>query len=198
MPTDRELDQLIDTALPSYSAAEPQSGFEQRILTNALAEYPRRRRFAWAWALALPAAACLLVFLFFSGRHNSHQRKLEATATTVPAITAPSPRETPATDSIPSPRKRSIPHKLSAQPSTIRETLPMQDVFPSPSPLTAEERAAIALVRDPAPMPQQTDTAVRVEINPIHIAELQIKPIAHPDDLPSSLATESTVKALQR
>ncbi len=40
MPTDRELDQLIDAALPSYSAAEPRPGLEQRILTQCARESP--------------------------------------------------------------------------------------------------------------------------------------------------------------
>jgi hypothetical protein len=196
MPTDRELDDLIDAALPSYSSAEPQPGLEHRILSDALAEPQPKRSLAWAWALAVPAAVCLLVFLFLVGRHNPYRSTLEATATTAPATAAPSPRQTPAMDSFPSPRKRSIPHKLSTQPSTTRETLPKEEVFPSPSPLTAEERAAIALARDPAQMPRPIDTA-GVEIDPIHIAELQIKPIASPDDLSGSLATESSPKAQQ-
>jgi hypothetical protein len=197
MPTDRELDQLIDAALPSYSDAEPQPGLGHRILSRTLAEPLRQRRFTWAIALAIPAAACLLAFLFIAGPRNSYRRTLEATATNIPAITAASPRETPATGSFLRPRKRSIPHKLSSQPSSTRETLPMQDVFPSPSPLTAEERAAIALVYDPPKMPRPIDTA-GVEISPIHIAELQIKPITPPDDgLSDSLATEASPKAQQ-
>jgi len=197
MPSDRELDRLIDDALSSYSATEAQPGLEHRILSHALAEPQPKRSLAWPWALAIPAAACILVFLFFAGRHNSHRRTLEATATPAPAITTAAPRETPATDSFPSPRKRSIPNKVPTQPSTARETLPKEEVFPSPSPLTAEERAAIALVRDPPQMPRQIDTA-GVEISPIHIAELQIKPIApSDDDLPSSFATESSPKAQQ-
>lgn len=190
MPSDRELDQFIDAALPSYSAADPQLGLEQRILAHALADYPRRRRFAWAWAFAIPVAACLLVIFFFAGRHVSHPNTLQATATTASHAIAASPRETPATDSIPSPRKGPLPHKLSIQPSLTPERLPEQDVFPSPSPLTAEERAAIALAHDPAQMPRQTDT-VAVEISPIHIAELQMKPIAPADDLSGTLAIES-------
>jgi hypothetical protein len=198
MPTDRELDQMIDAALSSYSATEARSGLEQRVLHHALAETRHKRNLFWAWALAIPATACLLVALFFAARHNSHRNTLEATATNAPAPTVPSPHQTPATNSIPSPQKRSIPHRVSAQPSSTHETLPKEDVFPSPSPLTAEERAAIALVRvRTAPMPQQSDRAARVEIDPIHIAELQIKPIAPPDDLPNSLATESSMNALQ-
>ncbi len=196
MPSDRELDQLIDAALPGYSATEPQPGFDHRILSRVFAEPRRQRRFVWAWALALPAAACLLVLLFFAGRHNSDRNTLEAIATTAPETTSPSSPQTQGTDSSPSPRKRSIPQKTSAQPSIIRQTLPKEEVFPSPSPLTVEERAAIALVRNPAPMPPQTDTA-GVEINPIHIAELQIKPIAPLGDLSSSLPTESSLKIQQ-
>lgn len=197
MPTDRELDQFINAALPSYSGAEPPLGLEQRILARALAEPQPKRSLAWAWALAVPTAACLLAFLFFSGRHDSNRSTLQATAKTAPDSTAATPQETPATQSFLPPRKRPIPHKMSAQPSITRETLPKQDVFPSPSPLTDEERAAIALVRDPPQMPRQTDTA-RVEISPIHIAELQIKPIASSgEDLPGSLATESSPKDQQ-
>jgi hypothetical protein len=197
MPTDRELDQLIDAALPSYSAAEPQPGFEHRILRHALAKQQPKRSLFWAWALALPIAACLLISLFFIEHHNSHRSTLEATAKTTPATTAATPRKTPATDSFPSPRKGSIPHKVSTRPSTTREALPKEDVFPSPSPLTAEERAAIALVRDPVKMRREIDTA-GVEISPIRIAELQIKPIAPPnDDLSGSLASESSLKAQQ-
>ncbi len=196
MPTDRELDDLIDAALSSYSATETRPGLVRRILTNALAESLRRKRVAWAWTLALPAAACLLIFLLLAVRHNSYRSTLEATATTIPVTTAAISRETLATNSFPSSGKRSVSHKALTRPSTTRETLPKQDAFPSPSPLTAEEKAAIALVRDPAPLPRQVETA-GVEISPIHIAELQIKPIAPPDDLSGSLATESSPKTQQ-
>jgi hypothetical protein len=195
MPTDRELDRLIDAALPSYSSAKPRPGLEHRILRHALAE-PQPRR-SLAWALAVPTAACLLAFLVFAGRHNSYRSTLKATATTAPATTSASPPETPAMNSFPAAQTRSIPHKASIRPLTTREALPKEDVFPSPSPLTVEERAAIALVSDPAKMPREIDMA-GVEISPIHIAELQIKPITPPnDDLSGSLATESSLKAQQ-
>ena len=109
MPTDRELDDLIDAALPSYSAAEPRPGLEHRILTPYAGRIPSRRGFTWAWAFAVPAAACLLVFLFFAGRHNSYRSTLEATATTAPVATAAIPGKRRQRDSFPSPRKRSDP-----------------------------------------------------------------------------------------
>jgi hypothetical protein len=198
MPTDRELDQIIDAALPSYSATEPQPGFEHRILSRTLTAPRSQNRFAWAWALAVPAAACLLALLFVAGRHDSHRVMLKATSIPAPATAETSRRETPVISSLPSLRNASIFHKLPTRPSTAQEMLPKEEVFPSPSPLTAEERAAIALVRDPAPpIPRQTDTAAGVEIDPIHIAELQIKPIAPPDDLSAALAIDSSPKAQQ-
>jgi hypothetical protein len=191
MLSDRELDQLIDAALPGYSAAEPRSGLEDRILTRSLAEHPRRKRFGWAWALAVPVAACLLVFLFIVGRHRSYRSTLEATATTAPATTAASPRETPATDSFPSPRKRSVRRKESTQTPTTREVLPKEEVFPSPSKLTAQEQSLIAynvaLLRATTTHP---DT--RLEINPLIISELEIKPLDIPAlEQPASNPSES-------
>ena len=179
MLSDRELDQLIDAALAGYSATEARPGIEQRILTHALAEYPRQRRFALGWALAVPAAACVLVILFFAGRHDSYPSTLEATATTAPAATAASPREAPATDSFPSPRKQSARPKLPTRPSTARETLPKQDLFPSPSPLTAEEQALVAYNRAQL-RATITHPGSQLGINPLSIAELEIKPLNIP------------------
>jgi hypothetical protein len=196
MPTDRELDHLIDAALSSYSATDPRPDLEQRILGHALAEPQHGRSPAWAWVFALPTAACLFAFLFFAGHRDSHRSTLEATARTVPAMVAGSPHETPPTSAHPTPRMRSISHIRSTRPAAVPEVLPKEDVFPSPSPLTAEERAAIALTREPARMPQQSNTA-EIEISPIHIAELQIKPIAPPGDLLGSPATESFPEAQQ-
>jgi len=191
MPTDRELDELIDAALSSYSATEARPGLEQRILTNALAEHPRRRRFAWAWAFAVPAAACLLLFLFFAERHNSSPSTLEATVITAPASAAASPRETPKANSLPPPLNRSIPHNAPTKPPTTPETLPKQDVFPSPSPLTAEEQTLFAYNRS-----QLRATIARrgtqLEINPLTISELQIEPLDIPAlDQPALSPSES-------
>lgn len=196
MPGDLEFDDLIDAALSGYSATEAQPGLERRILENALAQCPRLRRLTWAWAFVGPAAVCLMVFLLFSARRNSHRSTFEATVTTTPAIPVESYREPPQTYSFPSPSKRSIPHKSSTQRPTAGERLPKEEVFPSPTPLTAEERAAVALVRVPPRMPRQADTA-GVAIDPIHIAELQIKPIVPPDESSGTQATESSPEAQQ-
>jgi hypothetical protein len=190
MPTDRELDQLIDAALSSYSAMEARPGLERRILANALADHPRQRRLAWAWSFAIPAAACLLLFLFFAERHHSSRSTLEATATTAPLTNTASPREAPATKSLPS-QKRSIPHNLSTQPSTAPERLPKQDVFPSPSPLTAEEQTLFAYNRSQL-RATIAHRGTQLEINPLTISELQIEPLDIPAlDQPALSPSES-------
>src|SRR5271156_5050834 len=80
MRSDRQLDELIDAALPGYSDAEPGPGLEQRIIARSLAERLRHKRFAWSWTLALPAMVCLLVFLLLNGRQSSPSKIIENTA----------------------------------------------------------------------------------------------------------------------
>ncbi len=190
MPSDLELERLIDAALSSYSATEARPGLEQRILANALTESPRRRRFGWALAFAVPAAACLLLFLFFAERYNSDRTKFEATATTSSASPVVSRRETPQTKSSPAPQKRLVPHKASTQLLATHEALPKKEVFPSPSLLTAEERSLIAY--NAAQLRATSAGAdTQLNINSLIISELQIKPLDIPAlDLPASKASE--------
>jgi len=190
MLTDRELDQLIDAALPSYSSAEPQPGLEQRILSHALAETRPKRSLTWAWAIAVPAVACLLVFLFLPGHRYSHRSSLEATTTTAPAPPVVSRREKPRTNSSPAPQKRLVPHRASTQPLASHEALPKEEVFPSPSLLTAEERSLIAY--NAAQLrATSTGAGTQLDINSLTISELQIQPLDIPAlDLPASKASE--------
>ena len=66
MPEDRELDQLIDTALSTY--AEPRAGIEARVLAH-LSTQPTHRHWL-PWAIALPIAACIALLLMLYPRPN--------------------------------------------------------------------------------------------------------------------------------
>jgi hypothetical protein len=189
MPTDRELDDLIDAALPSYSAAEPRPGLQHRIIAHALAQPHRRKRLGWAWAFAVPAIACLLLFIL--PRHHTVPQSAVASGPTtmtppsidsnIPLRTTPSPVQAEATH---------IHSAMASHPAT-HEPLPKQNVFPSPSPLTAEEQALVAYNRAQL-RATTTIPDTELEINPIHVAELQIKPITILAlDLPASSPTES-------
>jgi hypothetical protein len=184
---DRQFDRMIDAALPGYSRAEPSPGLEERVLTRARAEQPRRRQRSWPWLLWIPAPACLLLFLFLTGLHRPARKGADAASLRVPpprasgpelAATRPSP--------VPQPRgARSQPRiDLRTASSASESSLPKQAIFPSPSPLTAEERALIALSRASTPLPKQPEAAT-VNIEPIHIAELDIEPVVVPPLDPS-------------
>ena len=185
MPTDRELDQLIDAALPSYSAAEPQTGFEQRILHRAFAEPRPKPNFVWAWALAVPAIACLLIFFVLPGRRTLPRSSPSTRSTADMGTTAPALPEANAGANIgartpPSVRQKSAQIRpLMAPHPAASEPLPKQDIFPSPSPLTAEEQTLLAYDRAQL-RATKTTPAGESEINPIRITELDIKPLAIP------------------
>jgi hypothetical protein len=173
---DRLADSLLDAALPGYAEAEPRPGLERRIIVSAQAERPRRFRMFAAWALAIPAVGCLLLFFLLPlTRHNPRLRPRVATGaafrTNTPGTSAPAivARDRPPAVAI-APRSRS-----SARPVS-QQALPKQDVFPTPSPLTAEERALVAFNRVPIQPLKQPGDAV-AQIDPVHIAELQILPL---------------------
>ena len=178
MPNDRELDQLIDAALPGYAEADPRPGFEQRILANALAERRSALGPFVAWALTVSAIGCLLLFMIL--RHNPMPSHREVQHPTDSA-------NTPDTSLPPAVAPDLPPHIVISRPSQERakpaaaEALPKQDVFPTPSPLTAEERTVVALSQIPAQLPAPPNSPIASssisEIDPIRIAELQITPL---------------------
>jgi hypothetical protein len=68
------------------------------------------------------------------------------------------------------------------------QELPKLDDFPAPSPLTAEESTLLAFAAQAAPEQKQALTKPApeakepLEVEPIRIAEIEIKPLSPPDD----------------
>jgi hypothetical protein len=176
MQSDRELEEMIDAAIPGYSEVEPPPGLAQRIVARSRSENLSHRRFAWQWSLAIPAIACLLILLFLIGRRDSPPQIIDST--TKRSATAPAPAvAVVATSPIPN---TTLPHPRPSLTSATRrpQPLPKQDVFPSPTPPTSEEAAMIALTRAQAPVSHQmADNETEVNIPEVHIAELEIKPL---------------------
>ncbi len=179
MPDDFELERLIDGALPGYSLVEPRPGLEERVVARALAEKPRFPRIAWQWAFA-PAFAALLVWLILPGTRQQPLEPVQAIPKSSPTVAISSPETTAAPHAV-SASKKAHPHVPAAPLTADQQPLPKLQVFPSPYPLTADERAAMEFTRVRAQTPVQT-TAAEVEIFPIHIAELQIMPLAPAGD----------------
>jgi len=161
-----DLDKLIDGALAGYSSAEPLAGLEDRVLGRVRAvEAARKRR--RLWAAAIPALAAIVLIAFFARKPQQPVPVSKATITPAPAESA-----------------QTLPPPSTVRPQAIRQAvkirkpappreLPKRPMFPTPSPLTEEERLLMAFAEShpealPAPLPSE------IEIKPIQIAPLDI------------------------
>lgn len=142
----RLAEQLLDAALQQYSAAEPRPGLETRILAN-LATATLRRPFSFprlAWAAV--AAFALLAITFGIWRHHRPAPIAHAPAVFVPSVPAPL-QPTPA-----SPMQTTQPVAVAARRHKVARTLPVQEEirqeqFPSPQPLSEDERLLLTYLR---------------------------------------------------
>lgn len=192
MHEDDELDLLLDSALSAYADPGKDSGLEERILTRIstcvsapAAPAPRRR---WmVWAIALPLTACLLLFLF-SGPRPTH-----------PPIShvgqEPRPQQPPVLDARteaqsaprlqPLPKAKALTLKAHSRPVTLAtDTIPLPklDVFPTPRPLSAEERAIVSiLLQTPEPELKALAEAQKQRDTLLSIAAIHIPQLEQPD-----------------
>ena len=181
---DAMLDAMLDRALLTYAAVEPDPALRTRILARVAAPAPRRSRIWWIGAAAACAAALLLAFLL-----HPANRTLEERAVEVPAITtAPLPQGAVSA-------KPDHPLTHSAHPRVVattghvyRRTSPRRSISLASAPLTREETTLLRFaqqhpeqareVLSPPPSgPLHTDPLV---IAPIQIADLsESRPDSH-------------------
>lgn len=190
-----ELDLLLDSALRTYADPGPDAGLEDRVLkaltaarapevrTTWIALRPRRH---WLpWAFALPIAVCLLL-LWLSTAKTIHapSAPTEQARHTIPAP-ALSPAIAPEGSTHPS-RRHAGRAMVSAPPPSnglVANAVlrPKLDVFPTPQPMTAEERALSAVaVQTPLPLREALVEAQQND-EPLHIAATHIPPLESPD-----------------
>jgi hypothetical protein len=148
---DRKLDKMLDGLLSAYSAAEPRPGLETRILANLKEASARKSAwrwgFGWVWAGAATAAALAILLTVYFSRP---QRRLGA-----PQIVQHAPQResqpSPASqeESGPAPagsaksqsgrqQRQQLAKLQPAQAHNV--TVVRQEVFPSPSPLSDQEK----------------------------------------------------------
>ncbi len=158
-----KLDELIDSALASYSGAEPRLGMEARVVSRVRATRVRRRMLEWGLAFGVASAVVVVALIRTEPRTISKP---------VDVARVMSAQERP-------PTIRPVAKLRPAMRARRPQALPKLEQFPSPMPLTAEERALVAFVeRDPTEAQQvfsdlQKRTDGLVEIQPIQIAPLQ-------------------------
>jgi|SRR5579863_1646159 hypothetical protein len=141
------LDHELDSALRKYTSVEPRAGLENRILANLQAERGRAPHRAWwrwsiaPWALALAAAVIVATLAL---RSSTQRTPVIADHPSAPTPSAKQPRPQLASNGpeagmhppapIPS---RAIRHANSA---AVADAHPKLNQFPSPHPLSEQEK----------------------------------------------------------
>jgi hypothetical protein len=147
-------ERLLDQALQQYSAAEPRSGLETRILQNLAERRPQPWYSLFAmprfvWPLAVTAA--LLAIALGTWQYRKPALHPSEVARTVAPAAPPAPSETKPSVSI-STAAPVAPRRHQTQPAQLarREPspeIPRREQFPSVAPLSDQERLLLTYLR---------------------------------------------------
>lgn len=169
-----KLDDLLDRALAEYVAAEPRPELERRVL-----DYSRYHAVSgtavWNRPLTrwLGAAAVMLVAMgTFRLEHRPQQ-----------ILPVPHSREIGSVErAVPKPAIRTIQQVATVVPHRrpgkhVNRALPKRDLFPTPTPLSSEERALVAYAQHPPKELPTELTELGAPIKPVQIVAIQIRPL---------------------
>jgi hypothetical protein len=182
-PENDALDRKLDSALASYAAVEPRAGLAERILANLNAQSQQSvgRRW-WMWGLAGAFAAILIMAVTLAWKSHGSAKPEIANH---PAVKVPVPvkPETLLAANAPgnvtpqgSRAIRSTAHQSSA-------TVPKLDQFPSPRPLSEQEKLALDYVQQ---FPEEAALIARAQTAFAQREELERNSLLPPTELPGT------------
>lgn len=183
-----DLDLLFDSALSTYADPGLDTGLEQRILARITAESAPAPRPRWMlWAIALPVAACLFIFLTLLRTPRPQSgRPVQPLATEPPQVVAA--RVIPPAVQHYAASRGHKPHASPQSPALVAPVanpglLSKRDIFPSPRPLSPQERALVEFATQvPEPQRRAVVEAQMQDDAPLRIADLHIPPLEPPDE----------------
>jgi hypothetical protein len=152
-----EPDSTLDTALAKYAAIEPRRGLEERILANLQAQRDRvPNRVWWRWSIAGALAALVVVALALAWRsrkpshpvmaNHSSSMPHAAKHPTTPIVANGPENQVRGNQARPQQRvamRRTAVHRPQ---STVASANPKLDRFPSPQPLSEQEKILASYV----------------------------------------------------
>jgi hypothetical protein len=193
-PDRDDLDVLLDAALSTYTDPGPSPHLSRRIIS----ETTQRRRAEFltgrmTWAVPALAALLLIAAVLIHHRpaplqsphvaeHSQPAAQASATGVSNAPMISPAVTTTSRLRSS-QPRLTKMDGAVSPQPA-----LPKREVFPTPTPLSHEEQALVALVNrdthDSKELAQQiTQPALQGQpLEPLRIAAIHIPPLNPPDN----------------
>lgn len=180
-----ELDVLLDAALATYTDPGPSPYLRGRILSAT--GQRRRDRVLMRWAAwVTPAVAALLLSAILVRHRPAALQPPPSPSIARGSVTGTPPSVMQASKSAaasPLPSVRLVRTSHAVTPS--QPNLARQDVFPTPTPLSPEEQALVALANGDAErlsrqIPQRSDPADPIE--PLRVAAIHIPPLNPPDN----------------
>ena len=171
-PQRDRLDELLDEALTSYEKTAAREGLEKRILARIREQPAKSTRLTGRLVMSACAAVAVCVLLWWgAGIRTANKEEGVAVVPTQPLQKLQSellPRRE-LTVAFRRPRRRREVMKQLQEPKLAQ--------FPTPSPLTAEERALLRLAaRDAKDIPPELKHFGE-PIEPIQMTAIQIKPL---------------------
>ena len=193
----RFIDQLLDSALAHQRGTEPRAGFEARIVENVRAterQRTERGRF-WkprtaGWVLVAAVIAAAIVVAVVETTYQQHGPTVQTPQASNSVSVQPQSKELAATPkATPKPRRaatvleaKQTAHKVRKRPRRIEaHHWPAQ--FPTPAPLTKEEKALVRYVQETPPQVLATPlfkeqaSAEPIEIKPVKLKPIEISPV---------------------
>lgn len=138
------LDRMLDATLAKYAAVEPRAGLEERILANlSSAEATAPHRAWWRWGLAVAAITVAVTFVALIWKTSVPSPPVIVNRGPVP-VEGPAQSQAVAANASTHQRSGRAPiQRTAARPSNRESVAPVNpklDQFPSPQPLTEQER----------------------------------------------------------
>jgi len=175
---DQFVDELLEASLKQYHGEEPRSGLEMRILAGIRTRERWARRHWLGWAVAACAGILAIIVLTLHFAPAPLRQPTPRAALPQPVTTPPAP----AIISQQQPRLGARRPTARARKVATRHSRPEQ--FPTPMPLTEQEKLLLAYVNiatkpDLVVATKENDEAPisDLEIPRIKIAALEIKPL---------------------
>jgi hypothetical protein len=139
-----ELDRVLDKALAKYAATEPRAGLEERVLAAVRAErarVPDRTWWRWSVMAALAAMVIVAVTLAWKSDRPPHPVVANHPATATPAAKAPATQAGSKGKANPVHfRERIRTAARRPRSGVVMAGNPKLDQFPSPRPLSEQEK----------------------------------------------------------
>ena len=144
-----QMDDMLDSLLANYSAAEPRPGLETRILAN-LRERPEKQtaqgwwNFKWLWA-GMVAAAIIVAAVLIGGR-----RRIESSTNLTVKTTQPATQPIIQSHGPIAPKEMARFHRRKASAvATVQQNAALAlnkrpAIFPTPTPLSEQERLLLS------------------------------------------------------